>query len=202
MTSSVKIAPLHENNAPAWTALFTACGCACFCRYWHFAGTKNEWLARSGEEPWRNRDEQLALVERGDPAGHGLLALDQDEAVGWMKLVPRASMSKLRRQGAYRPLDLGDDEGIWSIGCLLVHPARRRQGIARSLVEACSVYVADWGGRAVEAYPRRVDYELHDEQAWMGTATLFAAAGFREIAGQGPYPVLRKAVSASASRTR
>ena len=33
------------------------------------------------------------------------------DAVGWMKLAPRALLPKLRRQGAYRPVDLGDDEG-------------------------------------------------------------------------------------------
>lgn len=118
----MRIAPLTTETLGAWGALFEASGCSCFCRWWHFEGNKNEWLARSFGEPQRNRDEQTELVARGAPEGRGLLALEGDEALGWMKLAPRALLPKLRRQGAYRPLDLGEDDGVWSIGCLLVRP--------------------------------------------------------------------------------
>ncbi len=127
-------------------------------------------------------------------AGRGLLAFDQSEAIGWMKLAPRSALPKLLRQGAYRPLELGAGEGVWSIGCLLVHPARRGAGVARALVGAAHDYVVQWGGRALEAYPRRAEHRLHDEEAWMGTADLFASCGFVEVAGETPYPVMRKEV--------
>ena len=70
-----------------------------------------------------------------------------------MKLAPRALLPKLRRQGAYRPLDLGDDDGVWSIGCLLVRPDRRRHGVARALVEAAPEHVRAWGGRPSRPTP-------------------------------------------------
>jgi GNAT superfamily N-acetyltransferase len=190
----VNVVPLDETNAPAWVALFEACGSACFCRWWHFEGTKNDWLARGVQEPQRNRDEQLALTLSGAPEGGGLLALEGSEALGWMKLAPRASLPKLLHQGAYRRLQLGASEGIWSIGCLLVAPTRRRAGVARSLIHAAHDYVSRWGGTALEAYPRRAQHRLHDEEAWMGTAELFASCGFIEVAGEGPYPVMRKDV--------
>ena len=104
------------------------------------------------------------------------MALDGGLAVGWMKLAPRALLPKLRRQGVYRALDLGDDAGVWSIGCFLVHPDHRRHGVARALVEAAPEYVRAWGGRAVEAYPHRVPHPPHDEEAWMGPESLFGFA--------------------------
>jgi len=188
------VEPLSEANAAAWTALFEACGCSCYCRYWHFEGTKNEWLARCFGDPAANRDEQLALVRSGAPEARGLLAIDGGAALGWMKLAPRARLPKLRQLGAYRRLDLGDDEGVWSIGCLLVHPAHRRRGVARALVAAAGEQARAWGGRAVEAYPRRSSDPLHDEEVWMGTPALFASCGFVEIAGEGQYPVMRRAL--------
>lgn len=190
----MRVAPLTEDLLGAWAGLFEACGCACFCRYWHFEGTKNEWLARSFEEPGRNRDEQSALVVQGAPEACGLLALDGDLAVGWMKLAPRALLPKLRRQGAYRALDLGDDAGVWSIGCFLVRPEHRRHGVARALVEAAPEYVRAWGGRAVEAYPHRVPHPQHDEEAWMGPESLFVSLGWHAIQDVAPYPVYRKPV--------
>lgn len=190
----MRVAPLTPALLGAWAALFEASGSACFCRWWHFEGTKNEWLARSFGEPARNREEQVALVEAGAPEASGLLALEDDVAVGWMKLAPRALLPKLRRQGAYRPLDLGDDEGVWSVGCLLVRPDRRRRGVARSLVEAAPEHVRRWGGRAVEAYPHRVTHALHDEEAWMGPEGVFVTLGWQPVHDAAPYPVYRKAV--------
>lgn len=192
----MRITPLTPGSASAWAALFEASGCACYCRWWHFTGNKNEWLARCFEEPAKNRDEQTALVAAGSPEAQGLLAMeDGDVAVGWMKLAPRALLPKLRRQGAYRPLDLGDDEGVWSIGCLLVRPDRRRSGVARALIEAAPEHVRAWGGRAVEAYPHRVAHALHDEEAWMGPEGVFASLvtkGWQAVHDVAPYPVYRR----------
>jgi GNAT superfamily N-acetyltransferase len=190
----VRIAPLTGESAAAWVALFEASGCPCHCRYWHFGGTKNEWLARCVEDAARSAREQTALVMAGAPEARGLLAMEDEGAVGWMKLAPRALLPKLRRQGAYRALDLGDDEGVYSIGCLLVRPDRRRHGVARALVAAAPGWVRAWGGRAVEAYPHRVAHALHDEEAWMGPESVFVSLGWRAVHDVAPYPVFRAAV--------
>jgi GNAT superfamily N-acetyltransferase len=197
----VDVVALDAATAPAWQALFEVCGSACFCRYWHFDGAKNDWLERCALRPGDNRDEQLALVRSGALEARGLLALDGADAMGWMKLAPRARLPKLRRQGAYRPLDLGPEDGIWSIGCLLVRPDRRGQGVARALVAAAADHVRAWASpempaRAVEAYPRgeltgAPPIRLHDEEAWVGTQRLFERCGFVRIAGDAAYPVMR-----------
>ncbi len=192
--ADLRIEPLSERNVDAWVALFDACGCACFCRYWHFEGTKSEWLARSFEAVTVNCDEQLAMVRDGAPEASGLLAMRAESAVGWLKLAPRACLYKLTRQGAYRSLNLGHEEGIWSVGCILVRPAERRRGVASALIAGAEDWTRRWGGRAVEAYPHRVPYALHDEEAWMGPEVVFVARGWKAVHDVTPYPVYRKAV--------
>jgi ribosomal protein S18 acetylase RimI-like enzyme len=189
----VRVVPLDASSAAAWAALFDRCGCACYCRYWHFEGHKNDWLARCVDAPERNRAEQIARVEAGAAEAGGLVALDGDEAIGWMKLVPRPTVPKLLRQGPYRATAAqpgAGDPRVFSVGCFLVDPARRRQGVARALVLAGPGYVQARGGTAIEAYPRRTDDDLDDAQAFTGTVRLFASCGFEERGGDGPYPVM------------
>lgn len=194
----MRIAPLTSSTAQAWVALMEACGNSCFCRYWHFTGGKNDWLSVCFEHPEDNRDHQLACIAAGSDEAAGLLALDEASggaAIGWMKLAPRAVLTKLRRQGAYRRLDLGPDEGVWSIGCFLVHPQHRRRGVARALVRAADPYVRARGGTAIEAYPHRPGYALRDEEAWMGSEAMLVQCGYVPTHDDGPYPVYRRSLA-------
>jgi GNAT superfamily N-acetyltransferase len=97
---------------------------------------------------------------------------------------------KLRRLPVYRALALGDDEGVWSIACFLVRPDRRRRGVARALLRGAQARLPAWGGRMLEAYPRRSTEPMHDEEAWMGPLAVFTDAGFGVRHDDGPYPVL------------
>jgi GNAT superfamily N-acetyltransferase len=187
------IAPGHES---AFAALFEASASTCFCQFWHFEGNKNAWLARAAEEPDHNRRLHEALVAEKDARAGGLLAFERDIAVGWMKLTPRAVVPKLRRLPVYKALDLGEDEGIWSIGCFLVRPSHRGRGVARALLAAAEAHVLASGGHAIEAYPRHSLEPMHPEEAWMGPEAIFVRAGFTGVGGgdawAAPYPVLRK----------
>jgi GNAT superfamily N-acetyltransferase len=186
------VAPLDAASLGAFEELFEACASACYCRFWHFGGGKNEWLARCAGGPQENRAEQRSLVMAQAPETRGLLAVRGNRAVGWMKLAPRAVVPKLRGWGVYRGMDLGEDAGVWSIGCLLVRPGERRRGVARALLKAAPEWVARWGGHVVEAYPRAPPHEpLHDEEAFLGTTRLLASCGYVEVAAEGSYVVMR-----------
>jgi GNAT superfamily N-acetyltransferase len=177
----------------AWSRLFEACGCACYCRYWHFEGDKNAWLERCAFSPEASREEMRASLD----VPQGLVAVEEDLVLGWMKLVPRASVPKLRNQSVYRALDLGPDEGVYSVGCFLIHPEHRLRGVARALLAAAPEHVRALGGRAIEAYPRRWPEPLRDDEAWLGPLSLFEELGFTEVPdprATRQYPVYRRVV--------
>ena len=189
----MRIEPLTDENLPSLRALFDASHSTCFCRYWHFSGTKNDWLDRCANRPDENADELAAAVRAGDPGARGLVALDDDgTAIGWMKLTPRSSVPKLRALPVYRSIDLGDEATTYSIGCFLVRPDARGRGVARALAEAAPRFARAWGAGAVEAYPRRSTEPLHAEEAWQGPERVFVEAGFEAKVDTGPYPVYRK----------
>lgn len=182
------IRSLDASLERAWADLFRRAECPCFCRYWHFEGDKNAWLDRCANDPERSLKEQIAIA--GTDAGHALVAVDGERVIGHMKLAPRAALPKLRKLSVYRSHDLGADEGVWSIGCVLVDPERRGQGVPRALILGAVDFVRAKRGRAIEAYPRAGD-ELRSGEAWMGREQTYRELGFVEIGGERPYPVLR-----------
>lgn len=189
----MRVVAVTAAHVASLRALFEAASSPCFCRYWHFSGTKNDWLDRCANRPEENAAELGSAIADGRPDGGGVVALDTDRTViGWMKLVPRAAVPKLRALPVYRGLDLGDEATTFSVGCFLVHPAHRRRGVAAALLEGAEVVARAHGARAIEGYPRRSTEPLHDEEAWQGPEAIFVARGFAHVAGDAPYPVYRK----------
>jgi GNAT superfamily N-acetyltransferase len=176
--------------------LFRASECPCFCRYWHFEGDKNAWLERCATAPEKNEAEMRAsLVAAG--ALVALVALEGPRAIGWMKIAPRASLAKLRARRDLRALDLGDDESVMSIGCMLVRPDARKNGVARLLVRRAIDFARERNARVLEAYPHAPpNLGAHEapERAWMGPHALFTSLGFTHVTGELPYPVMRLAL--------
>lgn len=190
---SVVVAAVGPEDFEALAALFERDHSPCYCRYWHFGGTNKEWEARCAFAPHENREELgRALAARSDEA-RGLVARmsGSDEVVGWMKLAPRRALPKLLARSTYRELD--DPGDVWSIGCFLVDPAHRRQGVARALVEGAIPIARSWGARFLEAYPR-VFEGMHDFEQWTGPMPLYEQLGFTIVRDQVQYPVVRRAL--------
>ena len=205
---TVRVAQAAPEHAAGLGALFDAASTPCHCRYWHFEGDKNAWLERCAFAPEVNRHELEADLAAGAPSGRGLVALDDaGVVVGWAKLAPRAAVPKLRRLSVYRALDLGDDDGVLSLACLLVHPEHRGRGIARALARAAVDVAREAGARFVEAYPVRAVDRIPAEEAYRGTVALLEEVGYEEasvragggssmpweIGATAKYPVLRAA---------
>lgn len=184
--------PADPSLTAGLVALFRAAGCDCFCRYWHFAGDKNDWQARVGLAPEENRAELEARARAGSHEAAGLVAAAEGEVVGWLSLAPLRLTPKLSDHRYYRRLlaPLRDDE--WAVGCVLVRPDWRGRGVAHALVAESLPEVLRRGGRSVVAFPRAHEGRLVDEEHMRGPPTAFEAAGFVRAGGDDGFPLLRK----------
>lgn len=129
----------------------------------------------------------------------GVLGYAGDEVVGWAAVAPRSELPFARS----RKIPHVDDLPVWSLWCVRVRPGHRGQGIARQLIEGAAAYAAEHGAPAVEGYPtdnqgQKVDLTM----AYVGTRSLFEAAGFTKVAdtdavsGGFPRVVMRRAFTA------
>lgn len=187
----LRVEPLHARHRDGYRALMDAAGLACFCRYWHFVGTKNDWLERSALRPEENEAEAFAHVDA--PEARGLVALRDEHVVGWLKIAPTLAVPKLLGQSVYKQLPLAAD-GVHAIVCFLVHPDARQTGVARALLREAPAFARTHGARTLQAYPRRASYRIPDEQAFAGPEALFLAEGFTVRHDDPPYPVLERAL--------
>ncbi len=185
--------PIATTDAPLLSALFEACDCRCYCRYWHFEGDKNDWLARCFGDVASNERELSERVESGDDEALGVVAELDRALVGWLKLTPSRSIAKAYDQRLYKGLPLLDParEGVFFLGCALVAPGARHRGTATALVKAAVELGRARGARIIEAFPRRPRDAVRDEELWTIPAAALEANGFRPVAGEDPYPVLQ-----------
>ena len=196
----IEVESFTHAHLDRFAKLFEAASSACFCRYWHFTGTKNDWLDRCAHRPEDNLAEQSAAAREAEGSARGLVAVDHaagDAIVGWMKLAPHESVPKLMSLPVYRQLPA--EPGSWVVGCFLVSPGMRREGVARALLRAAETHVGAWGGRFLLGHPRRSSEPLHDEEAWRGPEKLFLELGYTPIHDVAPYPVYRKVVARAAT---
>lgn len=125
--------------------------------------------------------ERGALVERlvaEDPAP-GVLAYDGDEVVGWAAVHPRADTTFARN----RKIPHVDDLDVWSLWCIRVRPGYRGRGIAHELIAGAVEFARSHGAPVLEAYPADTGSERMDlTMAYVGTVSLFEAAGFERVA--------------------
>jgi GNAT superfamily N-acetyltransferase len=155
-------------------------------------------------ESWRSVGaEELAFRFRAQTdCGHpgagttsGLVAYLDGEPVGWCAVEPRTAYPRLllktRVPWEGRAEDKADDS-VWALTCFVTRAGFRRRGISRALARAAVDFARERGARALEGYPMIeasskgiLLNELH-----VGTRSVFAAAGFTEVA----RPSIRRVV--------
>ena len=179
MVSSSKKPPLKFQAATAgrWADLEElfgergACG-GCWCMFWRLP--RKEWDAKRGAGNKRS----LKKIVTASPAAPGILAYLGQEPVGWCAIAPREKCIALERSRILKPID---DQPVWSISCLFIKRAHRRQGVSALLLKAAVEFAAKHGARIVEGYPVEPTMEkMPDPFLWHGVPSAFAAAGFTE----------------------
>lgn len=171
----MNVVELTSETWPLAEALFSTSKTVewCFCT----------WFMQTNAE-MRTNDNRAVLRERlGSPIG--LLAVDGEEAVGWVAVAPRASYSRLGRSKITAPVS-GDISGVWSVTCFYVRRDARRQGVTSLLLDAAVEHAAKAGARSVEGYP--IDTEGRKLQAgelYHGRLAMFLDAGFELVERRG-----------------
>jgi GNAT superfamily N-acetyltransferase len=191
IVDQTRVLPATSQDSAALSELFRRAEVACHCRYWHFGGDKNAWLDRCFNAPAENAREFSKDLEE-DHELSGVVAYRAERAIGWLKLTPVARVQKLYEQRLYRklPCFADDRSATYAVGCVLVDPEYRRQGVASRLLAGAISECRAVGGRRIEAFPRRAAL-LGEPELWMGPYELFERQGFAIVNDFAPYPVLR-----------
>lgn len=150
----------------------------CHCVAW-WVPTWDGW----GE---RTAGDNAALRRKlfSDGIHDGYLIYSGDELAGWCQVWRRDAFVKLTTQ-----FGVAYDDDAWMIGCVLILPAFRGDGIA---TQALSLIVDDLklrGARSVDAYPKRGAKDAGE--LWNGPESTYARLGFTVVREDAKRPVLR-----------
>jgi GNAT superfamily N-acetyltransferase len=190
MAPKLTVRPVTADRWDDFAQLFGprgACG-GCWCMTPRLS--RAEYQASKGAG---NRRRMRARVTGGRVPG--VLGYLGAESVGWCSIEPRQEMVILRRSRLFQPVD---DRPVWSISCLYIAPAWRRKGLSATLIGGAVDWARGRGAQIVEAYPVEPKQdEMPPVFAYMGIASAFRAAGFREVARRSETrPMMRKQLSA------
>jgi GNAT superfamily N-acetyltransferase len=181
---ALDIRPLTPDRWPDLEQLFGRQGAysGCWCMWWRLPG--KEFGLCSGQE----RKEQFrGIVAAGRIPG--LLAYREGVPVGWCAISPRDELPRFARSRYWKPID---DLPVWSIACFYIAARQRGQGVATRLLHAAVDYAREQGALVLEAYPKDVAGPIAASSVYTGTAGMFAAAGFEEVARRHPErPIMR-----------
>ena len=118
--------------------------------------------------------------------GPGVIAYLDGEPVGWCAVEPKPAYSRLQRARVVTEGSRQEphDPSVWAVTCFVVRVGYRRRGVAAALLRGAVAQARGAGARVVEGYP--VDLELRPKapsaELYHGTTSLFAGAGFVEVA--------------------
>jgi len=160
-----------------------ACG-GCWCMAWRLRN--KDWVA--GKGAGNKRAFKKIVVAGGRP---GVLAYLRGEPVAWCAVAPRECYLFLQRSRVLKPLD---ERPVWSISCLFVLKAYRRQGLSVRLLEAAVDFAGKQGAKIVEGYPFVPTMKkTPDPFLWTGVPSAYRKAGFSEVARRSKSrPIMRR----------
>ena len=197
-TDDLTILPANEAGCDDLQTVFGARGAAAGCQCQRYKLARGEAFSKFpvGERVRRLREQTRC----GDPAAtttSGLIAYLDGEPVGWCAVEPRTAYEGLLR--VYRVPWEGrsedrSDASVWAVTCLFTRAGFRRRGVSYALARAAVDFARGRGARALEGYPMLT--EPGQDITWgelnMGTRSVFAEAGFTEVAHPSPRRVVMR----------
>ncbi|UUV35268.1 GNAT family N-acetyltransferase [Amycolatopsis roodepoortensis] len=181
----MRFAELTDETWPLFERLFGPGGVqgGCWCAFFRLTGPAFKQAGTDGRKA-----HVRAEVAAGKPLG--LLALADDEPLGWVAVSPRPDNPRLERSPV--AASAGDHAGVWSVTCFYVGRKSRRQGLSAALLRAAVDYAAERGARVVEGYPVEVLGKRPGADLYHGTVSMFAKAGFDLVECRPPARALMR----------
>lgn len=189
-SQSFEVLPLVTERWHDLEILFEKYGAPgdCWCMW--FRLPKTQFDAQSGQG---NKNAMKALVESG--VVPGLIGYVDGTPAGWVSLSLREDFPQLESSRIMKAID---EQPVWSIVCLFIDKAYRKQGISLRLLQAAVEYAVNQGAKIVEGYPvDRKDGTCRDAHMFHGAQSIFEKAGFVEVARRSSTrPFMRYTVDA------
>jgi GNAT superfamily N-acetyltransferase len=192
-TPQLMIIPANEASWDEVQAVFGSRGdpSRCWCQRFKMQPGES-WASLGPEELAFRLRQQTDCGHPNADATSGLVAFLGGEPMGWCAVEPRTEYKRLLRNNRVPWEDRNEDKAdgnVWAVTCFVTRTGFRKRGIASALTRATVDFAKQRGARAVEGYPmttrQAILGELH-----VGTAGMFAAAGFTEVS----RPTLRRVV--------
>jgi GNAT superfamily N-acetyltransferase len=191
---SLTVLPLTPERMTDMDTVFRSRGCSvakgCYCMYYRASGKPAE--LETGESRSSRRRSAIAKLAEGETPP-GLLGYKDGKAAGWVSLGPRGDFVRLANSPTMRSIDASP---VWSVICFVVPSEYRKQGIAHELLAAAVEFARERGATLLEAYPVDRDAPDAPNASWFGSSSMFAKAGFVEVALHKPTrPIVRLKLS-------
>ncbi|GAA3677229.1 GNAT family N-acetyltransferase [Arthrobacter ginkgonis] len=148
-------------------------------------------------------EERAARLRAQTNCGHpdaeattGIVAYLDGEPAGWCAVEPRTAYPRLLRMRvpwSGRDEDK-DDDGVWTVSCFVTRTGFRRRGISQALAREAVDFARDRGARSLEGYPMETEpgKEVTWGELYVGSRSIFEAAGFREVSKPTPRRVVMR----------
>ncbi len=190
---AIFVVPANEASWEDLQTVFGRRGQASRCQCQRYKLRPRESFASfPAEERAHRLRQQTDCGHRESGTTSGLVAYLNSEPVGWCAVEPRTTYPGLLRNNrvpwAGRAEDKTDDK-VWAVTCFFTRADFRKRGVSRALARAAVDFARQRGARALEGYPMTTKHAI-GEELHVGTAGLFADAGFTEVS----RPTLRRVV--------
>ncbi len=192
------ILPANAAGCDDLQTVFGQRGSAAYCQCQRYKLAPKEAFSRFPvEERARRLREQTRCGDPGAETTSGLVAYLDGAPVGWVAVEPRPAYIGLLR--VYRVPWEGrsedrSDPSVWAVTCVFVRAGFRKRGLTSALAQAAVDHARARGARALEAYPMltKPGQIIAWDEIHVGTRSMFAAAGMREVSRPGVRRVVMR----------
>jgi GNAT superfamily N-acetyltransferase len=192
----ITVVPANEASWDDVQAVFGTRGDPSTCQCQWFKTSHSEWRSVPVEEHRNRLREQTNCGHPMEKATSGLVAYVDGEPAGWCAVEPRTEYLRLLRSRvpwADRDEDTSDNR-VWAVTCFVTRVGYRRRGVSRALASATVGFARERGARAIEGYPliNEPGREFSWGELYVGSRSIFAAAGFEEVSHPTPRRVVMR----------